>query len=513
MLNFAANHAPILTVLLPMLASPIMVIAINRGIAYVLAQLAALGALGLSLHMLLLTMDGSVLSYHLGGWAPPLGIEYRVDTANAMLLVVITLLASVVMPYARKSIEDEIDPKHHTLFYACLMLCVSGLLGVTITGDAFNIFVFLEISSLSTYVLVALGAKKDRRALSASYDYLVLGTIGATFFVIGLGFIYQATGSLNLFDIASRIAEQGPTSRTLRSGFAFIVVGMALKFAMFPLHRWLPGAYAYAPSVVTAFLAATATKVALYVLMRFLFSVYSSTLGFERDTVVYVLLPLSLLAMFVASFMAVFQPNLKRMLAYSSLAQVGYMLLGISLLTTLGLTSTMAHLFNHAITKGALFLAVGAIIFRTGTALAPGMAGLGKKMPWTCAAFVVAGLSLIGVPGTAGFISKFILLQAAFDKGWWFLGLLIVASSLIAVVYIWRVLEVLYLQPVPEEARTIKEAPLSLLLPTWFLALACIWFGLDADFVIDVSRTAAEGLLAGGFEGKGTVIIGPGGRP
>lgn len=510
MLDFAVTHAPILTVLLPMLAAPLIVIAIHRTAAYILAQLAALGSFGLALTLLSMTQDGAVLSYHLGGWAPPLGIEYRVDAANAMLLVVITLLASVVLPYARTSIEQEIDPGQHTLFYACLMLCISGLLGVTITGDAFNIFVFLEVSSLSTYVLVAMGAKRDRRALSAAYDYLVLGTIGATFFVIGLGLLYMATGTLNLVDLAQKIAEQD-SNRTLRSGFAFIVVGMALKFAMFPLHRWLPGAYTYAPSAVSAFLAATATKVALYVLMRFLFSVYSSSFGFERDTVEFVLLPLSLLAMFVASFMAVFQPNLKRMLAYSSLAQVGYMLLGISLLTTIGLSSTMAHLFNHAITKGALFMAAGAIIYRTGTALSPGMAGLGKQMPWTCAAFVIAGLSLIGVPGTAGFVSKFILLQGAFDKGWWFIALLIVASSLIAVVYIWRTLEVFYLQPVPE-GREVKEAPIGLLLPMWGLTLSCIWFGLDADLVISSAQRAAEALLAGGFQPDATVIVGPGGR-
>jgi len=510
MLDFARTHAPILTVLLPMLAAPLIVILMHRAIAFVLAQLAALGSFALALYMLFLTQDGTVLSYHLGGWIPPLGIEYRVDAANAMLLVVITLLASIVLPYTRTSIEQEIDPEQHSLFYACFMLCVSGLLGVTITGDAFNIFVFLEVSSLSTYVLVAMGAKRDRRALSAAYDYLILGTIGATFFVIGLGLLYMATGTLNLADLAQKIAEQD-SNRTLRSGFAFIVVGMALKFAMFPLHRWLPGAYTYAPSAVTTFLAATATKVALYVLMRFLFSVYSTRFGFERDTVEYVLLPLSLLAMFVASFMAVFQPNLKRMLAYSSLAQVGYMLLGVTLLTALGLTSTMAHMFNHAITKGALFMAAGAIVYRLGTALTPNMAGLGKQMPWTCAAFVISGLSLIGVPGTAGFVSKFILLQAALEKGWWIVAVLIVASSLIAVVYVWRTLEVFYLQPVPE-GREVQEAPMGLLLPLWVLTLSCIWFGLDADTVSSAARAAAEGLFSGGFQPDSTVIIGPGGR-
>ena len=161
------------------------------------------------------------------------------------------------------------------------MLCFTGLLGMVATGDAFNVFVFLEISSLSTYVLVAQGASKDRRALTAAYDYLIMGTIGATFFVIGLGMLYMATGTLNMADLADRISDQG-ANRTVRSGFAFIIVGMGLKVAMFPLHLWLPKAYTFAPSAVTVFLSATATKAALYVLMRFVFSVYHPDFAFAK---------------------------------------------------------------------------------------------------------------------------------------------------------------------------------------------------------------------------------------
>jgi multicomponent Na+:H+ antiporter subunit D len=241
------------------------------------------------------------------------------------------------------------------------MLCLTGLMGVVITGDAFNVFVFLEISSLSTYVLVAQGAGRDKRALTAAYDYLIRGTFGATFFVIGLGMLYSVTGTLNMADLADRIANEGE-NRTIRAAFAFIIVGMGLKVAIYPLHHWLPNAYTFAPSAISAFLAATATKAAIYVLMRFLFSVFTPNFDFEDWTLDIIFIPFALLAMFAASFVAVFQTNIKRLLAYSSIAQIGYMLLGIAMLNTTGLSAAIVHMVNHGITKAALFMGVGAMV-------------------------------------------------------------------------------------------------------------------------------------------------------
>jgi multicomponent Na+:H+ antiporter subunit D len=357
------------------------------------------------------------------------------------------------------------------------------------------VFVFLEISSLSTYVLIAQGSYRDKRALTAAYDYLIMGTIGATFFVIGLGLLYMATGTLNMADIADRIADQG-ANRTVRTAFAFIVVGIGLKIAIYPLHLWLPNAYTYAPSAVTAFLAASATKVAIYVLLRFTFSVFQPAFLFEVNTLEFIILPFAVMAMFAASFIAIFQSDFKRMLAYSSIAQIGYMLLGIALLTETGLTAAIVHLFNHGVTKAALFMGVGAFVLRAGGSFYNDIEGLGKTMPWTSAAVVIGGLSLIGVPGTAGFISKWVLVQAALEKGWWPIALLVLASSLLAVIYVWRVIETLYLKQ-PAEGIAPKEAPLSMLLPLWIMASACIYFGFDTDMTLSAARTAAEGLLAG----------------
>ena len=490
------EHLPLLAVAVPLLTAPFCVLFGNRNIAWLLAGLASIASCLFSLHLLLQVIDGDIISYHLGGWAPPLGIEYRIDAANAFVLFLISGISSVVIPYARRSIAHEIRQASQTLFYCCYLLCFAGLLGVVATGDAFNVFVFLEISSLSTYVLIAMGAERDKRALTAAYDYLIMGTIGATFFVIGIGFLYMATGTLNMADLSERIANM-EDNRTIQAGFAFVIVGMGLKAAIYPMHLWLPRAYTFAPSVVTVFLAATATKAAIYVIMRFMFSVYQPSFIFETHTLNWVVIPLAVLAMFAASLIAVFQQDLKRLLAYSSVAQVGYMILGIGLLNVTGLTASIIHLFNHGITKGALFMVTGAFVMRKGSSFCDNLSGLGKQMPITSGAFVISGLSLIGVPGTAGFISKWLLVSSALEKGWWWMAILIVGSSLLAIIYVWKIVEILYFREAADGA-TVKEVPYSMVIPMWLLAAVCVISGIDTDLTYTAAKAAADGLLAGG---------------
>lgn len=501
------DHLPVLQVLVPFCTAPLIVLLGSRRLAWPLAFIASAIALVISFIMLMDVREGGMLTYTMGGWAPPLGIEYRVDAANAFVLLLISLIGTVVLPFAYASFRDEIKSRDHTLMYACWMLCFTGLLGMVATGDAFNVFVFLEISSLSTYVLLAMGADRDRRALTAAYDYLIMGTIGATFFVIGLGMLYMATGTLNMADMADRIADQG-MNRTVRSGFAFIIVGMGLKVAMFPLHLWLPKAYTFAPSAVTVFLSATATKAALYVVMRFTFSIYNPDFAFATNTLEIIFIPLAVIAMFSASFVAVFQTNFKRMLAYSSIAQVGYMLLGVALLTDTSLTAAILHMFNHGLTKALLFMGVGAYVLRANGSFYTQIAGLGRKMPITTGAVVIGGLSLIGVPGTAGFVSKWVLVQAALERApenamFLAIAVAIVLSSLLAVVYVWRAFEVLYLQE-PDPNSTATEAPLMMLIPMWILAGGCIWFGFSTDLLHDTAAQAANGLLQGT---KGMMVL------
>jgi multicomponent Na+:H+ antiporter subunit D len=409
------------------------------------------------------------------------------------VLTIVTGISSLVLVYAKDSIAKEIDPSQHTLFYTAHLLCLAGLSGILSTGDAFNLFVFLEISSLATYTLVSLAA--DKRCLTAAFRYLIMGTIGATFILIGVGMLYMQTGTLNMLDLATRIAEYD-TSRTLNTGLAFILVGVSIKLALFPLHMWLPPAYTHAPSAVSAFLASTATKVAVYVMVRFIFTVFGAEYVFLTMGMDIILLGLAIVAIFKCSFMATVQSNIKTVLAYSSVAQIGYMILGISLVTSAGLMAGLLHIFNHALMKGALFMAVGAVLLRTGSVDIKAFQGLGKQMPYTMAAFTIAGLSIIGVPLTAGFVSKWYLVTAALEQQHWLVAFIVLVGSLLAVVYIGRILEAAYLKkPSAITAdKTIKEAPLLMLIPMWILVLANIYFGIDTSLSVSAADAAAQWL-------------------
>jgi multicomponent Na+:H+ antiporter subunit D len=464
-------------------------------VAWALAFGAAVWAFGVAVALLALVVSGAgPISYEIGGWAPPWGIEYRVDMINAFVLVIVATIGVVVMPYARASVQREVENDRIALFYAAFVLCLTGLLGIAITGDIFNVFVFLEISSLSAYALIAMG--QDRRALTAAYQYLIMGSVGATFIVIGIGLLYVMTGTLNMMDLAERLPAVA-SSRTIPVAFAFLAVGVSLKLALFPLHLWLPNAYTFAPSSVTAFIASTATKVAVYMLLRFFFTVFGAAFSFDVMRLDLILMPLAVVAILSMSLVAIYQENGKRMLAYSSVAQIGYMVLGISLASVLGVTAGVLHLFNHAVIKGALFMAMGCVMYRVGSVRIDAMSGLGRTMPFTMAAFVIGGLSLIGVPLTVGFISKWYLVQAALEQGMWPIAAVVLAGSLLAVMYIWKVVEVAYFTESPD-GPGVREAPLSMLIPTWALVLANLYFGIDATLTAGTATRAAQMLLGVG---------------
>ena len=485
------QHLPVLLVVVPLVAAPIAALLNRHRLSWAEAVGATLWALYAALELLSQTMVSGAIHYELGGWTAPYGIEYVVDAANAWVVVIVALIGALVTPYARKSVEQEITEDRIPLFYAAFILCLTGLLGIAVTGDVFNVFVFLEISSLSAYALIALG--NDRRALTASFQYLIMGSVGATFIVIGIGLMYVMTGTLNMADLADRLPEVA-SSRTIPVAFTFLTVGITLKLALFPLHMWLPNAYTYAPSAVTAFIASTATKVAVYLLLRFFFTIFGATFSFDVMQLDRILMPLALIAIVAMSLVAIYQKNVKRLLAYSSVAQIGYMVLGISFVSVLGLTAGILHLFNHALMKGALFMSMGCIMYRVGSVRLEQMNGLGRAMPWTMAAFVVGGLSLIGVPLTVGFVSKWYLVQAALEQGMWPVAGVVLLGSLLALMYVWKVVEVAYFREVDPELG-ISEAPLSLLAPTWILVLGNLYFGINASESVGVATRAAEMLL------------------
>ena len=486
------THLPILQVIIPLMAAPICLLLNRSRLVWLFSLLASGLAFAISIMLLQQVMTSGVISYELGGWQAPWGIEYRIDQLNAFLLLIISGISTVVLFAAQTSIEKEIPKDRHSYFYILYLLSLTGMLGIVATGDAFNVFVFLEISSLSAYALIAMG--KNRQALWASYQYLIMGTIGATFILIGIGLMYQMTGTLNMQDLSQRLPEVAQT-RTVFVSFAFVIVGVCLKLAMFPLHLWLPNAYAYAPSIVTAFFAATATKVAIYLLIRFTFSVFGLSFSFSTIPLQTLFMALGLIGIFVASTTAIYQSNVKHLFAYSSIAQIGYMIVGFSLSTVAGLTATLLHMFNHALMKGAIFLALAAVFYRVGNVELKSFRGLGRQMPLTMAAIVIGGLSLIGVPLTVGFVSKWYLLTALVEQGWWPIAVLILLGSMLAVVYVWRVIEVAYFKEPLDNNIKVKEAPMSFLIPIWTLVIANIYFGIDTRLSVQVAQAAAQSLF------------------
>ena len=487
-----SEHLPALQVVIPLLAAPICLLLRHKATVRALAIGVTFAGFAISLLLMSQVRESGQIIYEFGGWARPLGIEYAVDLTNAFVLTIVSMIAAVILPIGPG--HSQLPEGREYLFYAAFLLCLSGLLGVAITGDVFNIFVFLEITSLASYILIALG--RDRRALMAAYTYLIVGTIGASFLLIGIGLLYQMTGTLNIADLALRLEDVKET-RTVIVAFAFVMVGISIKLAVLPLHQWLPNAYTYAPPVVSAFLAATATKVAYYLMLRFTYTIFGATFVFSSLRLNLILTPLSLAAMFIGSAAAIYQTDFKRLLAYSSIAQIGYMTLGLSLNSELGLTAGIVHLLNHALMKGGLFLVAGCIFARLGSSAIEDMRGLGKRMPLTAAALVVAGLGLIGVPGTVGFVSKWVLVSAAIERQYFDVTILILLSSLLALVYVWRLVEVMYLSEPPVGAEE-GEAPARFLIPAWILVSASVYFGFATDQTLGIAAAAARQLLGGG---------------
>lgn len=490
----------ILLIVIPLLVAPLVAL-FNRGnLAWFLTLVVSVLGTIMSAQLLMDVSSGTVIHYELGGWAPPWGIEYRIDTLNALVSLIVSAIAAVTSLYARKSVEQEIPDHLIPLFYASFLLCYMGLLGITLTGDIFNLFVFLEISSLSTYALIALGS--NRKALTASFHYLVLGTLGATFFLIGVGFLYSATGTLNMDELSTKLATTD-NPQILLTAFAFIVVGMALKAAIYPLHLWLPNAYTYAPTVISIFLSATATKVAIYALLRCMFNVYSVDYVLSTG-LPYVLVIFGGVAVLYGSLRAVLETGMKKMLAYSSVSQVGYMVMGIGFVSQLGLSASILHLFNHALMKAAFFMCAGLFIYRVNTATFENLRGMGKEMPWTFGAMLIAGLSLIGVPGTVGFVSKWQLIQAAIEQQQWMMVTIILVGSVLTIAYVWKLVEVLYFQTkekihvhnVESGTDRIAASPMSMVIATWITALACIYFGFDTTLPMEAAYGAVDLLLS-----------------
>lgn len=477
------NHLPVLIPVTLLFSAFIIPLAgfFKRDFAFAIALIGVFLSFAFSAFGLWVVISRGDLRYSLGGWAPPIGIEYALDVLSAFMTTVVTLVGSLVLLYSRRSILQEL-PERFVPMYALAMLLLAGLSGIIVTADLFNLFVFLEIASLSAYALMAVG---DERGPVASFRYLILGSIAGSFYVLGVGFLYFSTGSLNMADVAQRLPGLYH-SRAVLAAMTFIFIALGLKMALFPLHLWLPDVYTYAPSAVAGLIAPIMTKVAAYALIRIFLNVFQPYYLRDILPVASVIGWLAAAGILYGSMMAIAQNDFRRMLAYSSISQIGYIGLGIGLANPLGLIGALLHILNHAFMKACLFLVAGNIRFRTGRWEVSHFAGLGKKMPWTMAAFTVSALSMIGIPPAAGFFSKWYLLLGSVDAGNWIFVATIVLSSLLTAVYFFRVLEQIYLHDFSEENALTNNSdpPASMLFPTVTLGAGVLVLGLCNSIIV-----------------------------
>ena len=498
----------VLPVIIPLLSAPAISFAgwLDRRLCYPIAAL-GLGLSALcSLRILLEVVRVGNLSYRMGGWPPPIGIVYEIDALNALVLAVVSVIAFINIIATPKSVQKEIDTKKGA-FYTLYVLFITGLMGMVSTGDAFNLYVLLEIASITGYALIALGPE---RGPISSLNYVMVGTIGASFYLLGVGYLYIMTGSLNMADIAVLLEPMYGVGAVLVA-FVILIVGIWIKMAFFPLHGWLPNAYTYAPSAVSSLVAPLMTKVMVYVMIRMALSVFTPQYVFDAVAVADPIVWLSVIAIVMGALFALGQRDLKRMLTYVVVSEVGYMVGGFWLGNRMGMTGAVLHVLNDALMTLCVFLAVCNILYKVPDSRFENLKGLFRTMPFTMGAFTVGALSMIGVPPTCGFFSKWYLLLGAFEAGRVGFAAALIFSSLVNIVIFFRVIEIGFFEPFSSHhdeghggrhggeshASAIDEAPWSMIAPLVLTALGLIVVGLYTGRIVSdvIGQAIPAGIL------------------
>jgi multicomponent Na+:H+ antiporter subunit D len=408
-----------------------------------------------------------LLVYKVGGWMPPLGIGLVLDPLSGLMLVIINSVAAMVSVYAISYMERYTAKDR---FYALFLMMLSGMNGVVVTGDMFNLFVFLEIGSIASYALVAFGTEEEE--LEASLKYMVMGSVAAALILIGIALLYAYTSTLNMADMARVLAEKHD-AKVLGFVAVLFIAGFGLKGALVPFHWWLPDAHPSAPAPISAMLSGLLIKaLGVYALIRVFFSVLGS------GGVAPVFMVLGTLSMLVGVFLAIGQWDFKRLLAYHSISQVGYIMLGVGLGTPLGILGGLFHLFNHSIFKSLLFLNSGAVDYAAGTRDLQQMGGLRQRMPVTASTSLIASMSIAGIPPFNGFWSKLLIVIACIQAGRPGYALAAVIASLMTLASFMKVQKYAFFGDLRAPLKEVREVPFSMRLAMVVLAAICVVSGL-----------------------------------
>lgn len=449
-------------------------IAIPLGLAFIIPMvgrkfkhlpdlLANLTTLILMLLSILTLGNNSV--YEMGKWKAPIGIVLVLDGLSAFMLITISVISFMATLYSVRYMERYTSKLR---YYSLFLLMVAGMNGVVLTGDMFNLFVFMEIAAIASYALVGFGCQNEE--LEASFKYLVLGSVASTFILFGIALLYGLTGTLNMADIANKLTG----GNLVLFSLSLFVMGFGLKAALVPFHAWLPDAHPSAPAPISAMLSGVVIKaLGVYALARIIFNVFGLS-----DVASEVLLILGTVSMIAGAFLAIGQWDIKRLFAYSSISQIGYVILGIGLGTPLGILGGLFHLANHAVFKSLLFLDAGSVEYATGTRRLDKMGGLSKKMHVTGVSSMIASLSICGIPPFSGFWSKLIIIWACIEAGHPVYAFWATLVGIITIAYYMKVQLYGFLGKLGDAWKDIKEVPGLMRVSMGILALLCVFMGL-----------------------------------
>lgn len=437
-----------------------------------------------------------IIHYTFGGHEARYGIEFIIDPFSALFTTIIAGLATIIYIYSSGDATEGIEKTEYGRYYVLLFILLMSMFGILYTNDLFNTYVFIEILSITTCAIISIKKKKD--TYTAAFRYVMMNELGSLSYLFGVALIYMATGFTNITLI----------KETMQSAYAlypvniiialsFMIIGLGIKAAIFPFHIWLPDAHSSAPSTSSAILSAIVIKVYILVFVKVLFRVFNIEILNEMN-ISTILLVLAGVGMIMGSVFAIAQKDVKRMLGYSSVAQMGYILLGIGLLSFEGLRAAFFHILSHGLMKTALFLSVGEIIFYKKTRKVNDFDGMGFIMPVAMGVFSIAALGMIGIPLTSGFISKLNLGLAVLDQNQIIFLVILIISSLLNVIYYLPIIILAFLKNEKYRYRmkSIEDTPRTMIAPLILLGVLIIMLGLFPNQIMILIEAAVSSLMS-----------------
>ncbi|PKM83555.1 MAG: monovalent cation/H+ antiporter subunit D family protein [Firmicutes bacterium HGW-Firmicutes-13] len=496
-MNMIQGHFPVLIVVIFLFFSYLMPIfeRWKNDWCAPLAVLVHISALGMAANLAWQVFTKGTIIYEMGNWPPPWGIEFKIDYLSIFMMITITIVSTLILIFATKDLEHELKPKVKGWYYTLYLLLVGSMIGLSATNDLFNMFVFMEIASISACGIISI--KEDRECIEASLKYLILSSVGTGCVLLSIALLYMVGGHLN-FTFTAAALEQAIHiyPYNILVALALFSVGFIVKAALFPLHVWLPDAHSSAPSPSSAILSGLVIKIYAVVYLKLLFRVFPAEL-YNMVPIFDMILILASLSIFFGSIFAIVQEDIKRMLAFSSIAQIGYVFLGIGLLNSTGLTGGLLHIINHAMMKSMLFLSAGAIIYCTGRRKITDLKGIGLKMPLAMGTFTIGAMAMVGIPSTNGFISKLYLALGTLEAGKPFYLGVILLSSFLNVLYYFPIVINAFFGESEEggEEIEVKKLPVRMSVPLIVLGCGCIILGIFPKYVLVIIERAVELLL------------------